>query len=55
LYRNKIFTAFLIISFAFLMATACRDRTGSGKPFVIALDGPFSNLDPIGSAPDAAV
>jgi peptide/nickel transport system substrate-binding protein len=50
LYRNKIFTAFLIISFAFLMATACRDRTGSGKPFVIALDGPFSNLDPIGSA-----
>ena len=28
---------------------ACRDRTGNGKPFTIALDGKFSTLDPIGS------
>ena len=27
----------------------CRDRTGSGKTFTIALDGKFSTLDPIGS------
>lgn len=48
--RNKIFTALLIFTFIFSLSLGCRDRTGSGKPFVIALDGPFSNLDPIGSA-----
>ena len=48
MFRHK----FLIASFIFLLtfSFACRDRTGSGKTFAIALDGKFSILDPIGSA-----
>ena len=49
LFRTKFITALFIFSFIFSISTACRDRTGSGKPFTIALDGKFSTLDPIGS------
>ncbi|CAN5718014.1 ABC transporter substrate-binding protein [soil metagenome] len=49
MFRTKLFTAFFIFSFIFSISIACRDRTGSGKPFTIALDGKFSTLDPIGS------
>lgn len=47
--RNKFFIALFIFLIIFSFSTACRDRTGSGKPFTIALDGKFSTLDPIGS------
>ncbi len=49
LLRHKIFTVLFISLLVFSFTTACRDRTGSGKPFIIALDGKFSTLDPIGS------
>ncbi len=47
--RYKFFTVFITIFSIFLFVSSCRDRTGAGKPFVIALDGKFSTLDPIGS------
>ena len=49
MFRTKFITALFIFSFVFSISIACRDRTGSGKPFTIALDGKFSTLDPIGS------
>lgn len=50
LFRNKFFIAFLISLLISIFSISCRDRTGAGKPFVIALDGGFSILDPIGSS-----
>ena len=47
MFRHKFLFSFFVISMVF--SFACRDRTGSGKPFTIALDGKFSTLDPIGS------
>ncbi|MEO6589105.1 MAG: ABC transporter substrate-binding protein [Pyrinomonadaceae bacterium] len=47
--RYKIFTVIITILSVITLFSACRDRTGSGKPFTIALDGKFSTLDPIGS------
>lgn len=49
MFRNKFFIAFFIFLLISNFSISCRDRTGANKPFVIALDGKFSTLDPIGS------
>lgn len=49
MFRNKFFIAFFIVLSLSALAISCRDRTNADRPFTIALDGNFSNLDPIGS------
>ena len=43
-------SVFTIIILSVFLFSACRDRTAnSGRPFVIAVDGKFTTLDPIGA------
>lgn len=49
LFRNNIFTIVFLSIFISFFSVSCRDRTGANKHFIIALDGKFSTLDPIGS------
>ena len=50
LLKNKFFVLSFLSLFILIFSFACRDRTGGGKPFTIAIDGKFSTLDPVGSA-----
>ena len=47
---KNFISVFSIIIFSILILPGCRDRSAdSGRPFVIAIDGKFTTLDPIGS------